>query len=308
MERKRALFKKKRIGVLMGGLSREREISLKSGAAVAGALSGCGYDVVTIDAGRDTAERLKDYGVEVAFIALHGRYGEDGMVQGLLELMGIPYTGSGVLSSALAMDKAATKVFLRHHSIPTPGFRVLKNGEGTVPEMDPPLIVKPAREGSTIGVSLVEDKALLQEAIEEARSHDDTVLVEDFIEGRELTVAILDRRVFPVVEIMPRERIYNFEAKYVKGRTEFKAPAALDDHTEALVKRVAMDAYTALGCRGGARVDVVLDNERRPYVLEVNTVPGMTGLSLFPMAAAAAGVGYEDLVEEMLLGAGLKGH
>ncbi len=307
IEEKREYFIKKTIGVLMGGLSEEREISIKSGLSVKKALDERGYKAVAIDVDRDIAKRLIEEKIEVAFVALHGRYGEDGLIQGLLEMMHIPYTGSGVLTSAICMNKVAAKVFFEHHRIPTPPYRVINDGTLGEPPFDPPLIVKPASQGSTIGVSLVTDRLYYREAVREALEHDDTVIVERFMEGRELTVAILGDTIFPIVEILPKEEIYNFRAKYMKGEADFKVPALLKMEEEEEIKAIAYRAYTELGCRGGARVDVILTYDGKPYVLEVNTVPGMTETSLFPMAAASAGVGYAALVENILFDAGLKG-
>jgi D-alanine-D-alanine ligase len=289
-------FKQKKIGVLMGGVSEERDISLKSGAAVAKALHGKVYKAVDLDCGKEIAWRLKDEGIEVAFIALHGRWGEDGSIQGLLEVMSIPYTGSGVLASALAMDKIATKMVMAYHSIPTPPFKVVRPGAGAASGLSMPVMVKPVCQGSTIGVTLVKDMLEFEGAVEEASTYDDRVIAEKYIE--------LDGRVLPVIEIIT-EGIYDYKAKYMKGRTEFKVPAVLKKGLEKKVKDMALNAYTALGCRGGARVDLILGSDDRPYVLELNTVPGMTEMSLFPMAAASVGIGYSAIVEEMLLGASL---
>ncbi len=307
MKEKREYFIGKTIGVLMGGLSEEREISIKSGLSVKKALEELGYKTVAIDVNKDIARRLIEENIEVAFIALHGRYGEDGLIQGLLEMMRIPYTGSGVLTSAICMNKVATKIFFNHHGIPTPTCHVIRDGVAGEPPFEPPFIVKPASQGSTIGVSLVTDKLCYHEAVREALEHDDTVLVERFIEGRELTVAILSDTIFPIVEILPKEEIYNYRAKYMKGSADFKVPAHIGRDEEEEIKAIACRAYRTLDCRGGARVDVILAYHRRPYVLEVNTVPGMTEMSLFPMAAASSGVGYGALVENMLFDAGLKG-
>jgi len=307
LEEKRAFFKTKRIGVLMGGLSEERDISLRSGECVANALSEKGYKAVRVDAGRDLAGKLVDGKIDVAFVALHGEYGEDGCVQGLLEVMGIPYTGSGVLASALAMDKAAAKASFAFYGIPTPEYMELRNGDASEPKMPFPWIVKPSAQGSTIGVTLVTRIELYADALKEAYRHDAAVLVERFIEGRELTVAILGTRVFPPVEIVPKSAaIYDFKSKYVKGMTEFKTPAELSETEWRAVKDSALSAYAKTGCEGPARVDIILSKEGIPYVLEVNTVPGMTELSLFPRAAAAGGVGFSSLIEEILFTARLK--
>ncbi|MBI5237170.1 MAG: D-alanine--D-alanine ligase [Deltaproteobacteria bacterium] len=297
-------IKNKKIGVLMGGVSEEREISLKTGGAVHKALLSRGYNAVSIDAGRDLAERLVRDGIEVAFLALHGRYGEDGCVQGMLEVMGIPYTGSGVQASAIAMDKVAAKKVFSYHGVSTPAFGVLGEGK-RISGIKLPLIVKPACQGSAIGVSVVRKKSELEGAVALARRHGGAVLAEEFIEGRELTVSILDGKALPIIEIRPKEGFYDYTNKYTKDRTDFIVPAELKKSVEKRVEKEALTAYAALGCFGAARVDVMLDSKGEPFVLEVNTIPGMTELSLFPRAAAKAGLTYEDLVERMLKGAGL---
>lgn len=296
-------MKKKRIGVLMGGLSEEREISLRTGAAVLKALRDRGYRAVGIDAGRDLPAVLVKRKVEAAFIALHGRYGEDGCVQGLLEVMGIPYTGSGVKASALAMDKAAAKKVMLYHGVSTPASCIYE--EGVRPKMKAPLVVKPACQGSAIGVSIVRKDSGLKAALREAVRFGGPVLIEKYIEGRELTVSILDDRVLPTIEIRPKKGFYDYAAKYTKGMTEFLVPAPIPAAVDRKAARESLKAYEALGCRGAARVDVMLDARGIPFVLEVNTIPGMTELSLFPKAAEAAGMDYGTLVEEMLKGAAL---
>jgi len=298
-----ANLKKKRVGVLMGGLSEERAISLKTGGAVLGALEDRGYNAVAIDAGRDLPARLVAEGVEVAFISLHGRYGEDGCVQGVCEVMGIPYTGSGVAASAVAMDKAAAKRFFASEGISTPAFRLVAKG-GRPAGLRPPVVVKPASQGSAIGVSIVRKARDIEPAIAEAASHGGAVVVEEFIAGRELTVAILDGAVFPVIEIRPHQGFYDYHAKYTAGATEFVVPAVLGKAVEKRVVKESVAAYNVLGCSGAARVDLMLDEDGVPYVLEVNTVPGLTELSLFPKAAHAAGISYPVLIEMMLKGAG----
>lgn len=295
-------LKKKRIGVLMGGISEEREISLKTGKAILDALKAKGYKAVPIDAGRDLGRVLKAKKIDVAFLALHGRYGEDGCVQGLLEVMGIPYTGSGVKASAMAMDKAVAKKVMLHHGVSTPASAIYS---GKRPGLKLPVVVKPASQGSAIGVSIVRKAAGLKKALQYAEGFGSGVLVERFIEGRELTVAILDGKALPTIEIRPRKGFYDYKAKYTKGMTDFLVPAPLKKPVDRRVAREALAAYAALGCSGAARVDVILDKKGTPYVLEVNTIPGMTNLSLFPRAAAAVGMDYPALVEEMLKGAGL---
>lgn len=290
----------------MGGVSSERDISLKTGGSVLKALKESGYNAVGIDAEKDLCSKIKRRGLKAAFIALHGRLGEDGSVQGALELMGVPYTGSGVLASAMAMDKVTAKKIFNCHGIATPGFVLEDEKKGAWPSgMTLPLIVKPASGGSTIGVTVVRRRAGLKGAVSKAKRFSSRVLIEEFIEGRELTVAIMDEEVFPVVEIIPKKGFYDFKAKYTPGMTEFRVPAPLKKTVEKKVTRAAIGAYSALRCRGAARVDIVLDSAENPFVLEVNTVPGLTETSLFPMAAAAAGLGYRDLVVRMLQGAAL---
>ncbi|MBI5809883.1 MAG: D-alanine--D-alanine ligase [Deltaproteobacteria bacterium] len=300
--RDKGKFRGKKIGVLMGGLSEEREISLLTGRAVLKALLGSGYNAVAIDAGRDVARRIMEENIEAAFIALHGRYGEDGCIQGLLEIMSIPYTGSGVMASSIAMDKAVAKKILACHNVPTPGFTVFGKGI-KISGMKFPLVVKPASQGSAIGVTVVRNRGGLKGAVAEAERHGKAVLVEEFIEGRELTVAVLDGKALPVIEIRPKEVFYNYRAKYTKGMTEFIVPAKLSREVQKKVLNAALGAYNAIQCSGAARVDVMLGSGGRPYVLEVNTVPGMTELSLFPKAARKAGMGYPALVQAMLEGA-----
>ncbi|OGP14150.1 MAG: D-alanine--D-alanine ligase [Deltaproteobacteria bacterium GWA2_54_12] len=298
-----AALKNKRIGVLMGGISEEREISLKTGTAILKALLEKGYKAVGIDAGRDISSVLLKKKVDIAFVALHGRYGEDGCMQGLLEVMAIPYTGSGVKASALAMDKTAAKKIMLYHGVSTPASCIYE--EGVKSKVKAPLVVKPACQGSAIGVSIVKKDSGLKAALKEASRFGGPVLIEKYIKGRELTVSILDKRVLPTIEIRPKKGFYDYTNKYTKGMTEFIVPAAITKSAEKKVAKESLKAYEALGCSGAARVDVILDDKGTPYVLEVNTIPGMTELSLFPRAAEAAGLDYPALVEEMLKGAGL---
>lgn len=301
-------LKTKTIGVLLGGLSAEREVSLRTGQAVLTALQEAGYQAVAIDAGRRLPEQLATAGVEVAFIALHGRYGEDGTVQGLLELLGIPYTGSGVLASALAMDKVATKKILLHHELPTPAFEVFRRG-GDLAALEQrcrhfPRVVKPAREGSTIGVHIVGNARQLVAGIEEALSHDDHLLIEDFIDGMEVTVSVLREEPLPIIQIVTPGGFYDYQAKYTAGHTQYLLPAPLEPVLYDRLQQVAREACRILGCRGVARVDFMV-REREFYCLEVNTIPGMTETSLLPKAARQAGIGFAELVQRILEDAGL---
>jgi len=301
-------LKTKTIGVLLGGLSAEREVSLRTGKAVLAALSSSGYRAVAIDAGRDLPQQLAEAGIEVAFIALHGRYGEDGTVQGLLELLGIPYTGSGVQASAVAMDKVTTKKLLLHHELPTPAFEVLRRGEEVAALVARcrhyPRVVKPAREGSTIGVHIVNDGAELAAGIAEAFDHDDLLLIEDYIPGAEVTVSVLGDAVLPIIQIVPKGGFYDYRAKYTAGQTEYLLPAPLEPVLYGRLQQVALQACRVVGCRGAARVDFMV-REREFYCLEVNTIPGMTETSLLPKAAAQAGIDFAELVQRILEDAGL---
>jgi D-alanine-D-alanine ligase len=296
-----------RIAVLLGGRSAEREVSLRTGAAVAQALRGPGREVVEVDAGPGLARQLEELRPDAAFIALHGRWGEDGTVQGLLEMLGIPYTGSGVLASALAMDKGMSKVVFRALGVPTPDFQVLGPDAGLEDlELAPPLVAKPVREGSTIGVAVAREAAQLPGALAEARAHGTEILVEKFVEGREVTLGVLDGEPLPLVEIVPEKGFYDYESKYTPGRTRYLCPAPLEDDLAREAVGAGCAAYRALGCAGAARVDLMIDASGRPWVLEANTIPGMTPTSLLPKAAAAAGMTFADLAERILAGAALK--
>ncbi|MHB1512692.1 MAG: D-alanine--D-alanine ligase [Acidiferrobacter sp.] len=297
-----------KVAVLCGGASSEREISLKSGAAVLAALRARGVDAHGVDAGRDLPMRLAE-GYDRAFIALHGRLGEDGCVQGLLEVMGIPYTGSGVAASALAMDKVATKALFLASSLSTPDYRVIDTEAdlAAAATLGFPLILKPVSEGSSVGVSRVAQATTLAEAFHKARAFG-FVLAETCIVGPEYTCAILGDRALPIIRLETPHDFYDYEAKYLVGTTRYHCPAGLTPERELAMQDLAMRAFKALGARGWGRVDIMEDSAGRFYVLELNTVPGMTDHSLVPMAARAAGLSFEDLVLEILsqtLGDGL---
>jgi len=305
---KRDDLKKKKIAVLMGGLSAERDISLKTGQAVLQALLENGCDAVAVDAGRDLPAQLREIGTEVAFICLHGRYGEDGTVQGLLEMMQIPYTGSGVMSSSMAMDKVVTKQIMLYHEISTPGFVAYRKGEDLAKIMDRcrhfPLVVKPAREGSTIGISIVRSKDELEAGLVEALKHDDLILIEDFIQGDEVTVSVLNGKPLPIIKIVPKSGFYDYESKYTPGHTEYLLPAPIEPVLYNKLQESAVKACQALTCRGAARVDFMVQG-REFFCLEVNTIPGMTATSLLPKSAAEAGISFPELVMQILEDAGL---
>ncbi|MBF0491896.1 MAG: D-alanine--D-alanine ligase [Deltaproteobacteria bacterium] len=319
-------LKSKKIAVLLGGLSSEREISLRSGAAIASALEKLAYNVVRIDVQKDVAQKLLEEKVALAFIALHGKYGEDGAVQGLLEMMQIPYTGSGILASALAMDKVLTKRLLMERAFLTPGFAELDLGQVNGPltlalslkgrgdissfvekfSMNFPVIVKPAREGSTIGMSIVREKDQLQKALEESARFDEKILVEEFIQGTEVTCGVLNGEPLPLIEVVPKSGFYDFQSKYTKGATEYILPARVSAELTQEIQETTVQIYRELGCEGCARADYIIDSEGRFYFLEINTIPGMTETSLIPKAAASVGLSFENLVEKILVSSRLK--
>ncbi len=289
--------------MLLGGRSAEREISLKSGNAVLAGLRNGGIDAHPFDPAQRHLEALAQAGFDRVFIALHGRFGEDGTVQGALEWLGLPYTGSGVLASALALDKWRTKLIWRAAGIPTPPFRLL--GEATdfaeaVRDLGLPIMVKPAREGSSIGMTKVERAEDLPEAYRQAARCDPLVLAEAFVAGPELTSAIVGDTALPLIRLETPRVFYDYEAKYFSDSTRYLCPCGLDAAAETAIRQQALAAYRVLGCTGWGRVDLMLDPQGQPYFLEVNTVPGMTDHSLVPMAAKAVGWSFEDLVVRIL--------
>jgi D-alanine-D-alanine ligase len=305
-------MKKRRVGVVMGGTSGEREVSLRSGAAVAEALEGRGHDVVRIVLGPDVdpAQALLRARVEVAFLALHGRGGEDGCMQGLCELYGVPYTGSGVLASALAMDKRKAKEMFRLHDVATPPYYVVRAEDlADLEELHGgfglPVVVKPRGEGSSLGVAKATTFGELERAVRAALSYDDVALVERFVDGREVHVALLEGRVLGAIEIAPRVGVYDYEAKYTPGAAAYFLPARLPPARLQSVLALAARASRALGCTGAVRVDLIATEGNNEYVLEVNTLPGMTATSLLPKIAAAAGYDFPALCEAILDGARL---
>lgn len=297
-----AIDKEQTIGVLMGGLSSEREISLASGASVLGALKARGWKAVAIEVGRDLPARLVEAEVDVAWLALHGRYGEDGCVQGLLEVMGIPYTGSGVRSSAVAMDKISSKRALAGDPrIVMAADQVAVEGEPLPDGITFPCIVKPSVGGSTIGMNIARSSAELPAILAAAWKEHPEALLEELIEGDELTVAVLDGVALPVVRILPESGFFDFEAKYTKGLTRYEVPAQIPDALTTQAQAAAVASYVGLGCRGLARADFMVRDGSVPVFLEINTLPGMTSTSLSPMAAGSAGISFEVLVERVLL-------
>jgi D-alanine-D-alanine ligase len=300
----------RKIGVLLGGLSSEREVSLRTGEAVLAALCERGHDAVPIYVDGDLDVALRQEQPDVAFIALHGRMGEDGCVQGVLEMLGIPYTGSDVLASALAMHKGKAKELFRLHNLPTPAYYTLTAADaGELFEVHGdfgfPCVVKPIREGSSVGVTICHAASELAPAIERALCFDDEILVERFIRGMEVSVAIVDNRALGAVEIAPRAGFYDYQNKYTKGATEYFVPPRLSPERYRGVLAQALRAHQALGCRGATRVDMMVSDSGNEFLLEVNTVPGLTPTSLLPKIADAAGISFGELCEVMLASATL---
>ncbi len=310
-----------RVLLLKGGISREREVSLKSGEAIGKALRELGHEVVELDVREDFLGRLVEVAgsVDAAFIALHGRGGEDGSVQGALELAGIPYTGSGILSSAAAISKAMSKTIFRVEGIPVAGDLAIDRAEFESDGLERttqrigrdlgfPCIVKPDREGSSVGTAIARNLEDLAQALKEAFALDGLVLVEEFIEGREFTVGILgdEEMVMPVLEVRASQGFYDYRCKYTKGMTEYLVPAPIEDRLAATMQELSLRAHHSLRCEGVSRVDFMMDEKEKLYCLEVNTLPGMTGLSLVPKAATAMGLDFNRVVEIILASARLK--
>jgi D-alanine-D-alanine ligase len=310
-EKKKSL----KIGVISGGISSEREISLITGKNIYQSLVKSGYNTVLIDLKDDFYPELKK--IDIAFMAVHGRYGEDGTVQGLLELMEIPYTGSGILASAIAINKIISKKILIQEDIPTPEYMELDfTGDERSHTMisliekkiNYPMVIKPNSEGSTIGVNIVQEKGQLRDALREAAGYDSRILVEEYIKGRELTVSIIGREpvALPIIEIKPKSGFYDYKSKYTKNMTQYIVPAELDRKIAAMISEIALKCHRVLGCSGISRVDFMLDDHSNAYVFELNTMPGMTATSLVPKAAKAAGIDFALLVEIILDSASLK--
>lgn len=295
-----------KVTLLSGGFSAEREVSLKSGAAVKKALLELGYKVQDLDLTLERVPRLIDdvteFGADVVFIALHGPFGEDGTVQGLLEMAGIPYTGSGVLASALAMDKIQSKRMFEFHKIPTPSWVALKGDDTFEPvfSLGREWVVKPSNQGSTIGISIVKKLDHLPAGVALAFQYSPEILIEKYIAGREITVGVLGDEALDVVEMRPKQGFYDYTAKYTKGMTEYLCPAPIPEGQRENVRALGLKAHQALGCTGATRVDFRLNEAGEAFVLEVNTSPGMTELSLLPMSAVPCGYDYGALVQRII--------
>lgn len=291
-----------KVAVVLGGTSAEREVSLRSGGAVLAALKEMGVDAHAIDADASILRRLEEAECSRVFIALHGKGGEDGQLQGALETLGLPYTGTGVLGSALGMDKMRTKYLWRGLDLPTPDFVVVDSKESiaVAQQMRMPVIVKPSTQGSSIGMAKVTDPRALPEACKNAQKFDPVVIVEQWITGKEYTASILDDQALPLIRLETPRAFYDYEAKYHSNDTRYICPCELPAEQEAAIQDLALQAFRALGCTGWGRVDVMCDAQGLPYFLEVNTVPGMTDHSLVPMAARAAGLTFGELCWKIL--------
>jgi len=304
-------LKKKKIGVLMGGMSPEREVSFMSGKAILQALLDLGYRAVAVEADERLAQILRAEDIEVAFIGLHGSLGEDGSVQGLLEMMRIPYTGSGILASALAMNKAVSRQIFRQNGLPVPrSIFLARQPESGVTLLEIPfplpVVIKPCQEGSSVGVAIVSDPKDISPAAEKAFGYGGGILVEEFIKGREIQVGILDDVALGAIEIVPKVEFYNYEAKYTDGLAEHLFPAPLSPKEYQKALDLGFQAHRLLGCEGATRVDLLFQEPGEFFVLEVNTLPGMTPLSLLPEIARGVGIFFPELVERVILGARLR--
>ncbi len=292
-----------RIGVLAGGPSSERDISLKSGKVVYSALLRKGCDAIFLDVWEDIYDIIKNNKIDIAFITLHGRFGEDGTVQKILEELGIPYTGSGPAASKLALDKIAAKEIFKQNKIPTPTYTVLDRNSFVLEDIRQfslPVVVKPQLEGSSIGLSVVKEVAALERAITEASQYGSKIILEEYIDGRELTVGILNDEPLPVIEIVPKRGIYDYTAKYDDPHTRYLVPAPIDEDLSIKAKEFAKRSHLSLGCRSYSRVDMMMDRMSNIFVLEVNTIPGMTERSLLPKAAQASGLDFDGLCIKLI--------
>lgn len=300
---------KMKVGLLQGGSSSEREISLRSGAQVEAALRRLGHEVVVIDPARDGVEMLVESRPDAVFIALHGRYGEDGCVQGALEMLGIPYTGSRVLASSVAMDKTVSKVLFAAADIPTPPYVIVRRSDD--PELAReraqgiglPFVVKPSSQGSTVGITIVKDTAALAGALGLAFRYDPEALIEKYVAGVEVTVGVLGTRTpraLPTLEIVPKNEFYDWESKYAPGGSRHVIPARIPDASRAECERLAVQAHVSLKCRGYSRVDMIVEPSGAVWVIEVNTLPGLTEVSLLPDAAKAMGISFDQLIQVIL--------
>jgi len=305
-------LREEKILVLMGGYSEEREVSLRSGGAVLKALLNLGYNAQGLDLNGDSWKEITDINPDLVFVALHGKYGEDGTVQGMLEIMGIPYTGSGVVANAIGINKILTKKILSFEGIPTSPFMIIKkkqfisddqNVAPIIEKIGLPMVIKAATQGSSIGTYIVHDQSNVLASMESAFSYDNEILIEKFIDGIEVTSTVIGNEtteVLPLIEITSENEFYDFESKYTPGMCSHIIPARVDQSIQAKVAEISQRVYKALDCGGYARVDFIIDRSGNPFVLEINTIPGMTEMSLVPDAARAAGISFEELVERIV--------
>jgi D-alanine-D-alanine ligase len=301
-------LRKRKIGVLMGGWSSEREISLLSGQRVLNSLKGQGFQAVGIDISRNFTDQIKRAKIDLAFVILHGRPGEDGTIQGYLDLLGVPYTGSGVTASAICIDKVITKMLFERVGIPTPPYFLIESGADVaaiVAEAEKqfgyPMIAKPRSEGSSVGIELLEGRRGAVERSERVRRGFGDILIEQFIPGMIATVGILVEEPLPILELVPRQQaFYDYEAKYTRGETEFVLPARLDVKVADKIKELALKAHKLMGCSGFSRIDLVVRQGKLPYFLEINTLPGLTDISDFPAEAEHAGISYDEMIFRIL--------
>ncbi len=298
-----------RIGILMGGASTEREVSLKSGRAVYTALKQAGLDVGVIDIKtedvKENIKLIKSQKINCAFIALHGRFGEDGQIQKILEKLKIPYIGSGVKASSLAMDKTASRKIFKKAGLNVPRYIVLDKPCYDTMDLSKaglffPLVIKPATHGSSIGLSIIDKEEDFKKAVDLAFTFDERIIIEEYIKGKEMTVGILGKRALPVIEIIPKKMFFDYEAKYKPGMTSYVVPARIEEKVAKRLKRAALKAHKLLGCFGCSRVDMILNKSGRPFVLEANTIPGLTNTSLLPKAAKSIGIGFNELCLKLI--------
>ncbi|MBN2464409.1 D-alanine--D-alanine ligase [candidate division WOR-3 bacterium] len=301
-------LRKRKIGVLMGGWSSEREISLLSGQRVLNSLKGQGFQAVGIDISRNFTDQIKRAKIDLAFVILHGRPGEDGTIQGYLDLLGVPYTGSGVTASAVCIDKVITKMLFERVGIPTPPYYLIESGANVAAivaaaekHLGYPMIAKPRAEGSSVGIELLEGRRGAVERCERVRRGFGDILLEQFVPGMIATVGILVEEALPILELVPRQRAYyDYEAKYTRGETEFVLPARLDSKVTDKIKELALKAHKLMGCSGFSRIDLVVKQGKLPYFLEINTLPGLTDISDFPAQAEHVGISYDEMIFRIL--------
>jgi D-alanine-D-alanine ligase len=295
-------FKNKKIGVLYGGLSTEKAVSLKSGKAVLSVLKKLGFKTLGIVVDRNIAQKIKQAKIDIAFLVLHGKYGEDGTIQGMLEIMGIPYTGSGIFASAASVDKNISKILFKAAGINTADWIVLKRFEEIQKIKKYPVIIKPITGGSTIGINIAKNEKEFLKAAKEAFKYDSQILIEDFIKGKEITVAVLDGKALTAVEIVPRGDIYDYKAKYHRGLSQHIIPARIEKSVYEQAQKIAQKIYKLFNCKAICRMDMIVDGKNKIWVLENNTIPGMTAASLSPYAAKYDGISFEELILKILGG------